>query len=149
MTTVNNHPKAVTVSFRQCLKGTWADRIMLFLLLLGITFLWLQIQKNLSQGIPTAYVYHGKQLLATYPLPKDDTVIHVPAQGEIGISDIEISRAGIRFVSSPCSTRHCVLSGIKQQTGSVIACVPNHIMVVLRGFEEKHGKNMHFDAITE
>ena len=149
MTTKNSHPKTHALSFRQCLKGTWMDRIVLLLLLLGIAFLWLQIQKNLSQGVPTAYIYHGKQLLASYPLPKGDKIIHVPAKGEIGISDIEISKQGIRFVSSPCLTHHCTLSGRKKQSGSVIACVPNHIMVVLHGFDDKIDKSMRFDAITE
>ena len=68
---------------------------------------------------------------------------------EFGVSDIEISKAGIRFVSSPCTTHHCSLAGTKKYAGSVIACVPNHIMVVLRGFDEKSDKNNYFDAITE
>ena len=149
MIDTDNHPKANLASFRQCLKGTWMDRFVLLLLLLGIVFLWFQINQNLSKGVPTAYIYHGKQLLASYPLPMDDKVIHVPAKGEIGISDIEISKQGIRFVSSPCLTHHCTLAGSKKYTGSVIACVPNHIMVVIRGSDANNDKNMHFDAISE
>ncbi len=149
MTTENNHPKTARVSFRQCLKGSWADRILLLLLLAGIGFLWFQISQTLTQGAPTAYVYHGEKLLAKYPLPDDKRIIHVAAQGEIGVSDIEISKQGIRFKTSPCSTHHCTLSGTKKYTGSVIACVPNHIMVVIRGSDEKNGKNIKFDAISE
>jgi len=149
MIDADNHLKPDTIRFRQCLQGSWMDRIILIFLLLGILFLWLEIRETLGTGEPTAYVYHGKQLIASYPLPKDERVIHVPAQGEIGVSDIEITKDGIRFVSSPCTTHHCTLSGTKKYTGSVIACVPNHIMVVLRGFDKKHDKNNHFDAITE
>ena len=149
MTTENNHPKAATVSFRQCLQGTWADRILLVLLLAGIVFLWFQISQTLAQGAPTAYVYHGDKLLAKYPLPNDERLIHVAAQGEIGVSDIEISKHGIRFETSPCSTHYCTLSGTKKYTGSVIACVPNHIMVVIRGSDKKSDKNIKFDAISE
>ena len=149
MIDTDNHPKTNAVSFRQCLKGTWLDRLVLILLLITIAFLWVQIKQNLSQGVPTAYIYHGKQLLASYPLPTDNKVIHVPAQGEMGISDIEISKQGIHFVSSPCSTHHCTLSGHKKHTGSVIACVPNHIMVAIRGSDGKDEENMHFDAISE
>ena len=149
MTTKNNHPKAATVSFRQCLKGSWADRILLLFMLTGIVFLWLQISQTLAQGAPTAYVYHGEKLLAKYPLPHDERIIHVAAQGEIGISDIEISKHGIRFDTSPCSTHHCTLSGTKKYPGSVIACVPNHIMVVIRGSDEKIEKSIKFDALSE
>lgn len=147
MTTRNNHPKAATVSFVQCLQGTWADRALFIFLLVGIVFLWFQIEKSLSHGVPTAYVYHGKTLLASYPLPSDDKVIHVAAEGEIGVSDIEISKHGIHFESSPCATHYCMLSGHKKHAGSVIACVPNHIMVVIRGaFDDSEPL---FDAVTE
>jgi hypothetical protein len=149
MTTKNNHPKAATVSFRQCLQGTWADRILLFSLLLVIAFLWSQISQTLHQGTPTAYIYNGNTLLAKYPLPDDEHMIHVAAQGEIGISDIEISKNGIRFDSSPCTTHHCVLAGTKRYAGSVIACVPNHIMVVIRGSDTKNKESIKFDAISE
>jgi len=149
MTTKNNHPKAATVRFRQCLKGSWADRILLFSLLLAIAFLWLQISHTLNQGTSTAYIYHGNTLLAQYPLPDDEHMIHVAAQGEIGISDIEISKHGIRFDSSPCTTHHCILAGTKRYAGSVIACVPNHIMVVIRGSDKKNKAGIKFDAISE
>jgi hypothetical protein len=149
MTTKNNQPKAATVNFRQCLQGTWADRILLFSLFLVIAFLWLQISHTLNQGNPTAYIYHGDTLLAKYPLPNNEHVIHVAAQGEIGISDIEISKDGIRFDSSPCTTHHCILSGSKRYAGSVIACVPNHIMVVIRGSDTKNKESIKFDAISE
>ncbi len=147
MTSENDHPKTDTVSFTQCLQGTWADRILLVFLLIGIAFLWFQIEKTLSRGLPTVYVYYGKTLLASYPLPNDDKVIHVAAEGEIGVSDIEISKHGVRFISSPCTTHYCMLSGHKKHTGSVIACVPNHIMVVIRGATDD--TQPHFDAVTE
>jgi len=149
MTTKNNHPKTAKVSFRQCLQGTWSDRILLMTLLIGIALLWFQINQTLHQGAPTAYVYHGKTLLAKYPLPQDEQVIHVAAQGEIGISDIEISKEGIRFDSSPCTTHHCILAGRKRYAGSVIACVPNHIMVVIRGSDKENKTRIKFDAISE
>ncbi len=144
-----NHHKTATGSFVRCLQGTIADRVLLLSLLLGIIFLWLQINQHLSSGPITAYVYHQQQLLAQYPLPTDDSVIHVPANGEIGTSEIEISRQGIRFLSSPCTTHHCTLAGQKSYTGSVLACVPNHIMVVIRGTAQGQPAQMTFDAISE
>lgn len=145
----DNHHKTNKGSFIECLKGTGADRLLLFLLLLGIIWLWFQINQTLAQGVPTAYVYHQKQLLASYPLPTDEQIIQVDAKGEMGISEIEISKQGIRFLSSPCTTHYCTLSGHKAYKGSVLACVPNHIMVVLRGSAAKDEHSVHFDAITE
>jgi len=149
MIDADNQLQPPTLSFRQCLQGTWQDWLLLILMVLSIVFLWLSIEESLSQGPPTAYVYHGKQLLAKYPLPTDNQVIHMAAQGEIGVSDIEISSAGIRFISSPCTTHYCTLGGQKSYTGSVIACVPNHIMVVLRGSGKMKEDTMHFDAFSE
>ncbi len=145
----DSHPKPHKGDFIQCLKGTGADRVLLFLLLLGIALLWFQINQSLAQGVPTAYVYHQKQLLAAYPLPTDEQVIHVAAKGELGLSEIEISKQGIRFLSSPCATHYCTLAGQKSYAGSVLACVPNHIMVLLRGSSAKSDDQIHFDAITE
>lgn len=133
----------------QCLKGSLADRMLLSVLLIGTLFLWFMIHQQLSVGPATAYVYHQKTLLAKYPLPTDNTIIHVPATGELGISEIEISQHGIRFLSSPCTTHYCTRSGHKAHAGSVIACVPNKIMVVLRGSISNNPQEIQFDAVSE
>jgi len=149
MNQANNHPTSAKDSLWICFQGSWADRLLLALLMAGILWLWFFIQHSLNVGEPTAYVYHQDQLLAKYPLPRDGQVIHVPAAGEIGTSDIEISKQGIRFVSSPCTTHYCMLSGHKNHAGAVIACVPNHIMVVLRGSFDRQQDEQMFDAVTE
>ncbi len=145
----DNHHKTTKGSFVLCLKGTRADRILLLFMLLIILFLWFEIEHRLSAGPATAYVYHHHQLLAKYPLPTDETVIHVTAKGELGDSEVEISKQGIRFLASPCTTHYCTLSGSKAYPGSVIACVPNHIMVVLRGSAQAAEDQIFFDAISE
>jgi len=144
----DNHHKTNKASFKHCLKGTVTDRLLLILMLFAIGLLWFEIQKQLSHGLPTAYVYHQQRLLAEYPIPTDDTIIHVPAMGELGESDIEISKKGVRFVSSPCTTHHCTLAGHKAYAGSVLACVPNHIMVVVRGSSQGN-EHTTFDAVAE
>ncbi|MDX8384286.1 MAG: NusG domain II-containing protein [Ghiorsea sp.] len=149
MNSDHNHPKYAKGSFLLCLKGSLADWMLLLSIVLGIGILWWNIYSQLNQGVPTAYIYHQKQLLASYPLPTDDQVIDVPVRGELGESLVEISRHGIRFVSSPCTSQYCVLSGHKSHAGGVIACVPNHMMVVIRGALPKSGEHMIFDAISE
>ena len=145
----DNHLKTNKGSFMHCLKGSVADRLLFFFMVLVIGMLWFYIQQQLSHGLPTAFVYHQERLLAEYPLPTDETIIHVPAMGELGESDIEISKQGARFVSSPCSTNHCTLAGHKSHAGSVIACVPNHIMVLIRGTSKNDDNVMSFDAVAE
>ena len=149
MNSHSNHPKHDKGSLLQCLKGSLADWILLLSMLSGIGLLWWNIYNQLHQGVPTAYVYHQQQLLASYPLPTDEQVINVPAGGELGDSWVEISRHGVRMASSPCTSQHCVLSGHKLHAGGVIACVPNHIMVVIRGALPKNGQQVIFDAISE
>lgn len=145
----DNHPKTSTDSFSAYLRGTIADRIILVCLLIAIVLLWLEINRQLAAGPATAYVYHQQTLLAKYPLPDDDRLILVHAEGEIGESQIEITKDGIRFISSPCSTHHCTLSGQKSHPGSVIACVPNHVMAVIKGRRGNSPDAIQFDAVTE
>ncbi|MDX8388615.1 MAG: NusG domain II-containing protein [Ghiorsea sp.] len=149
MNNKDNHPKTSTASFIACFKGSVADRIYLIFLLFACLLLWFFVNHQLNSGPPTAYVYHQQTLLAKYLLPTNENIIHVAAKGEIGISDVEISKLGIQFISSPCTTHHCTLAGHKSYAGSVIACVPNHIMVVIRGAKHTGAENISFDAISE
>lgn len=128
------------------LAGTMADYILLAIVLAGIIASWFAIHASIGGGVPTAYIYHDSVLVATYPLPGDDRVIHFDADGEIGTSEIIIDRSGARIARSPCPTQHCVLSGAHRHIGDMIACVPNHILVSIRGAGEMHNT---FDAVAE
>lgn len=132
-------------SARQFLAGTLMDNILLLLSLLGIVVAWFAIHASISSGPPTAYIYHDEILLATYPLPADDRVIHFDADGKLGTSEIVIDRHGARMAHSPCPTQHCVLSGAHRHIGDMIACVPNHILISIRGADTMGG----LDAVAE
>lgn len=126
--------------------GTRTDYLILFLALACIIMAWSVIRSGIGNGTPTVYIYRDKVLLATYPLPDNDRVIHFDADGELGVSEITIDRHGVRFTRSPCVTKHCVLSGTHRHIGDMAACVPNHILVTIRG-TEKAGES--FDAVVE
>jgi len=132
-------------SMRHALKGTWTDRLLLLATLVCIVAAWLLIQARVAAGPVVVDIYHADTLLATYPLPQQgEAPIHFQAEGELGASEIMIDAHGARIVSSPCTTQRCVLSGAHQHAGDMIACVPNRVLVALRGNAESA-----FDAVVE
>ncbi|MDQ6999432.1 MAG: NusG domain II-containing protein [Mariprofundus sp.] len=127
------------------LKGTWTDRLLLLVSLVAIVVGWIMIQAYISSGPAMADIYHADTLVATYPLPqKGEPPIHLQVEGELGLSEIVIDEQGARIASSPCATQRCVLSGPHRHAGDMVACVPNRILIALRGHAESG-----FDAIVE
>ncbi|MDQ6998821.1 MAG: NusG domain II-containing protein [Mariprofundus sp.] len=127
------------------LKGTWADRLLLLLALISVIGTWFIIQSNIAAGPAIAEIYHGGTLLASYPLPQEgEAPITLQVKGDLGLSDIIIDEHGARIASAPCASQHCVLSGPHAHAGDIIACVPNKILITLRGSAESR-----FDAIVE
>ncbi|MDQ6969831.1 MAG: NusG domain II-containing protein [Mariprofundus sp.] len=135
----------VRQSMFDALKGTWTDRLLLCLALISIFTAWFVIQAQIAAGPAMAEIYHGKTLLATYPLPKPgEAAISLQVEGDLGMSEIVIDEHGARIATSPCSSQRCVLSGAHSHAGDMIACVPNRILITLRGSAESK-----FDAIVE
>ena len=116
---------------------TRADGVLLVLLMLGIGGLFRLYWTDpvvASQAVVTGP--QGQQIVAL----EHDAEFHIA--GAIGDSHLEVKDGAIRFVSSPCRHKICIRSGWHHNAGSVAACVPNRISVVLRG----HGAE--FDAIS-
>ncbi|HXH65184.1 MAG TPA: NusG domain II-containing protein [Mariprofundaceae bacterium] len=118
---------------RRLLSGTRIDRLLLIAGLACIAALWLWLQREVPAGPPMVLIYHGKHLIAEYPIPSEGAPIHVQAKGDIGVSDIVIDTHGVHFESSPCIGKQCILAGTKHHPGDIIACVPNRILVSIRG----------------
>ena len=132
-------------NMRNALKGTWTDRMLLLVSLLCIALSWFIIQANIAAGPAMAEVYYDNTLMATYPLPqKGQAPIHFQLEGKLGLSEVVIDERGARISSSPCSSQRCVLSGSHRHAGDMIACVPNRILITLRGSSASR-----FDAIVE
>ncbi len=127
------------------LKGSRADRLLLLAALVAITASWFVIQSQISAGPAVAEIYHGQVLLATYPLPqKGEAEQGFQIEGELGATEVVLDQDGVRIVSSPCTTQHCVHSGAHRHAGDIIACVPNRILISIRGQSASE-----FDAIVE
>jgi len=127
---------------RHWLLGSWTDRLLLALVLGGIVVGWMHIRELAGSGAPMVDIYHGRTLLAEYPL-RGKTPVHFVAQGEIGVSDIIIADDAVFISESPCRSKRCIRSGHHHRIGDSIACVPNHILVAIRGDAKA------FDAVVE
>jgi hypothetical protein len=125
-------------------KGSWADRLLLLVSLIGIAVSWQWIHTVVSSGPPMVMIYHDDQLLARYPIPENGEPIHFHAAGSLGDSEILINAEGARFLSSPCNSNYCVAHGARKEHGDIIACVPNRILIAIEGSEENS-----LDAIVE
>ncbi len=128
------------------LKGSWTDRVVLLISLAGILYAWQWLHTEAGAGPAMVEIYHDKLLLAQYPFPEPGKSIHFDAEGELGISEIVINSEGVRFSSSPCGTQYCVLNGRHKKSGEIIACVPNRILVAIKG---SRINTDHYDAIAE
>ena len=128
------------------LKGSWADRMLLLVSLAGILYASQWIHHEVSAGPAMVDIFHDEVLLAQYPFPEAGKSIHFDAEGELGISEIVIDSEGVHFSSSPCQRQYCVLNGHHSESGEVIACVPNRILVTIKG-SRKNG--IQYDAIVE
>ncbi|ATX80991.1 hypothetical protein Ga0123462_0112 [Mariprofundus ferrinatatus] len=130
---------------RTLLMGSVSDRILLFVSLTAIASAWFFVQAVAASGPAVAEVYFGKTLLATYPLPNaGEPPTHLQVEGSIGAAEIVIDESGVRFSASPCDAQRCVYSGAHQHAGDMIVCVPNRILIAIRG--RTQGR---FDAIVE
>jgi len=124
------------------MSGTWTDRMLLALVLTGIVFGWLHIRQLAGSGEPMVDIYHGQTLLAVYPLHAEK-LVHFAAQGEIGISEIVIADGEVAISESPCHSKRCIIAGHKHQLGDMLVCLPNRILVAIRGDAQA------FDAMLE
>jgi len=132
-------------SLLQLLRGSWTDRGLLVVSLIGIAAAWFFIQGRIASGPPMAEIYHGDTMLASYRLPEPgQPPVHFEAEGDLGISEIVINADGVRMASSPCTSQRCVLSGTHRHAGDLVACVPNRILVTIRG-----SRDSNLDAVVE
>ncbi len=132
-------------SLTQLLKGRWMDRGLLLLALLTIGLTWIVIQQSIAAGPPVAEIYHGDTMLASYRLPESgQPPIYFEAEGDLGLSEIIMDADGVRMAASPCSSQRCVLSGTHHHAGDLIACVPNKILIIIRGSRDDR-----YDAVVE
>ncbi len=69
-----------------------------------------------------------------YPLDRDRVV---DLRGPLGVTRIAIENGTARVIDSPCPLKTCVHAGAVSRTDSVIACLPNRVLLTVEGRHEK------------
>lgn len=72
--------------------------------------------------------------VAVFPLDRDGRQVLHARTGEVVI---EIRDGAARFAEAGCRNRICVLTGWIEGTGEIAACVPNGMVLLLRGGSPK------------
>jgi hypothetical protein len=78
-------------------------------------------------------VYHAGELIGNFPIERD-TVVDLPDAGV----RIEFKAGRVRVVESDCPNQVCVRTGGVSRPGRSIICVPNKVLVELRGSKSEY-----------
>jgi len=80
---------------------------------------------------PVAYIYQNNRLLGAYQLDRDQVIVI----GDKARPDmrIEIKAGAIRVAESDCPKGVCKQAGWVRTSGRSIVCVPNKVLIELRG----------------
>lgn len=117
---------------------TWADRIVIFLAVMMLPFLYIHFWSGNQQGdMAKIIATQGPEILV--PLDEDKTF---KVTGPLGESSFEVKDGKIRFTDSPCSGKQCISSGWLQASGAFTACLPNRISLQIAGLDNT------FDSIN-
>ena len=84
-----------------------------------------------SREQPVAYIYQNNRLLGEYQLDRDQTI----TVGDKARPDmtIEIRNGAIRVAESDCPKGVCKHAGWVRTPGRSIMCVPNRVLIELKG----------------
>jgi hypothetical protein len=117
---------------------TPADRVVIVFAIGLVTALYAFLWQAPAAGT-IVRIRHDHHIVKELSLQEPRTV-HIA--GQLGDTVVEIKDQQVRFVSSPCPNKVCILHGWFNLQGEVMACVPNDVIV------EILGKDMRFDAIA-
>lgn len=106
----------------QCMTaGDW----LVVLSLLGVALAGLTWVALAPQGARVV-VTRGEQTLFSASLGQPQSV---DLDGPLGKTHLVIDAQGARITSSPCVRKTCIAMGSAKNTGDLIACIPNRILV--------------------
>ena len=74
-----------------------------------------------------------------------DTNVTKTVEGPLGKTVIVIEDGTARVIESHCPHHYCVRMGRISRSGEIIICVPNRVMVTIRGGNEEES----FDGVTQ
>ena len=114
------------------------DYVLIIVCLLGIAgWYWLQPEnKSLATHV---LISSGNKPAQKFSLTQDRTV---QIQGYLGQSTLKIEHGQVRFVKSVCTNKVCIHSGWQRRSGNLVACLPNRVIVELKG------RHVEYDALN-
>ncbi len=68
-----------------------------------------------------------------YPLDENKTI---NIEGPLGTTIIEIQDDSARVIESPCPDKICIHQGEIHESGQWIACLPNQVLITIKGKTE-------------
>lgn len=106
-----------------------------------ITFLSFTILHNPANNKNCHILFGEKEYI--YPLNSDQSI---EITGSLGTSHIRIKNNSVSMTSSPCPLKICVKKGEISNSGEWIACLPNKILIIIKG---KRNEKTEIDIISE
>jgi hypothetical protein len=106
-----------------------ADRLVIALLALAAIAAW-PLVSAASPGAGAEAFISGPQGETTVPLSVDGDYEIVGSRGTL---KVRVADGGISVTESGCPDRTCVHTGVVSSAGSVVACVPNGVVVRVGG----------------
>jgi hypothetical protein len=105
--------------------------VVVFLLAAGLT-VFCAVRVYGGGGQAELYI-QGKDGRWVYPLQAESGPQQVEIPGLLGSTVVELSGVGARVLSSPCTNKNCVSSGMIHRRGEWIACLPNGVSLTIEG----------------
>ena len=110
------------------------DWLVIFFCLLLIPLTW-TLGGHGSGKASSVTVMVDDQLQGIYPIYRDK---RITIENGAARAVIEIRDSKVRFVSSNCPSKLCVLSGWHYHGGDDIVCLPNRIVVSLQSDNDRY-----------
>lgn len=93
-----------------------------------------------EQGL-SARIYIDGELISSIDMPDEEQELRLEVAS--GYNLLSIGPQGARIIESDCRNQDCVHIGPQSRPGSVIACLPHRLLILIDG-----GKEAELDAIT-
>ena len=108
------------------------DYVVIVIVIAVVTFLLYQYVFSSSQGTEVQVTSQAFQRSFSF---NEDRVVEV--EGPLGITRVVIDAGEVWVSDSPCREKICIKMGEKQRVGEQIVCVPNRIIVEVKGEHSK------------
>ena len=119
------------------LYATRVQDIVLGSVLVCASILWLILPTGAGAGgASAALIYHDGRAVAELPLDRQGSRSFSFEAGAISVE--AVPGRGVRIVESNCPAKVCVHAGWINKPGETIACLPNKLLVEIKGEKQEY-----------